>query len=68
MKEKIAEQIKEIGKEIIEKADKIVDDDLSKCSSIIIHAEIKGGEMPNFDIIKNYVVVPEFIVKKEDNK
>jgi len=46
--------IKAIGQSLIEKAND-VSRDTERVTSITIHAEIRNGEVVNFDIAKNYI-------------
>lgn len=49
------EAIIAIANELINRADDI-SNDLSRVSSITIHAELNPCEVVNFDVIKNYTV------------
>ena len=52
----IEECIKAIGENLKNRA-KDISQDLDRVTSITIHAEIKRGEIINFDVTKNYAVI-----------
>ena len=57
--------IKAIGQNLIDKAEQIANDDLSKIHTITIHTELTPAEILNFDITKNYIATLD-ISKKEE--
>lgn len=66
-KEGIKKQVEEIGKHIIENAERIVDDmDYTHLRTIIIEGKITAGEIPTIEVKKEYI--PENIFKNDEDE
>lgn len=66
-KEDIKKQVEEIGKHIIENAERIVDDmDFTHLRTIIIEGKITAEEIPTIEVKKEYI--PENIFKNDEDE